>query len=75
LNSFCAEGAEIQGGLDTFTTSEEPVLKKRNIRATSNEKTFRDFTDVYKTKSASTELLNSAGADVQYSLVHKKNNQ
>lgn len=75
LNSYCAEGAEIQGGLDTSTTVEEPVAKKRNVRATSNEKTFRDFTDVYKKKSASTELLNSAGADVHYSLVHKNNQQ
>jgi hypothetical protein len=38
-------------------------------------KTFRDFTDVHKKKLASTELLNSSRADVQYSLVHKNNQQ
>ena len=75
LNSYCAEGAEIQGGLDTSSTTVEPTIKKRNVRATSNEKTFRDFTEVYKKKSVSTELLNSAGADVQYSMMHRNNQQ
>ena len=75
MNSYCAEGAEIQGGLDTSSTVLDPIIKKRSTRVTSNEKTFRDFTEVYKKKSASTEALNSAGADVQYSMMRRNNQQ
>ena len=48
MTSCCAEGAEIEGGLDTSSTVLDPIIKKRNTHLTSNEKTFRDSIEVYK---------------------------
>ena len=72
LNSFCSEGSEVEGGLDT-TTSTPKNMTTRIPRANTKEKGMKEFTNVYKSKISSAMRFNDKEIEVQHSLMNRNN--